>query len=376
MNSDLVPVVVIGSEHHNTLSIIRDLGEHNIPIIFILYGKSDEYISSSRYIKKLYRINASSDIVNILLDIAKLSNDKQVIITCSDESTSYVENNLDLIDKYYYCFNAGSKGLVTHYMDKIVQLGLARKNGFLTPEAIECYPNEKVAEWSIFPCIIKPKESIHGGKKIHVCYNTDELSHSIKKFNPSQKVSVQEYIEKDYEIVVLGVSINNEHYIPGFIKKHRDYLGGTTYCTSFPISELPENLVFSCNKMLSEINYSGLWGLECVVKGGKYFFIELNLRNDATSYVMTKSGYDLPYLFYQKSINPAYKSAESFHSVNSMVEFEDFNFVLKFKVSLLSWIKQRRGCECLYFKSVDDNAPYKRKYFSYVKGLFKRFLPF
>ena len=74
MNRNIVPVVIIGSEHHNTLSIIRDLGEHDIPITFILYGESDEYISSSRFIKTLCHINASNEIVTILLDIAKLTN--------------------------------------------------------------------------------------------------------------------------------------------------------------------------------------------------------------------------------------------------------------------------------------------------------------
>ena len=202
--------------------------------------------------------------------------------------------------------------------------------------------------------------------------HTDELYRSIKKFIPSQKVSVQEYIEKDYEIVVVGLSINNEHYIPGFIKKHRDYMGGTTYCSSFPVSELPESLVISSKKMLSEINYSGLWGLECVVKEGKYYFIELNLRNDATSYVMTKSGFDLPYFYYQKSINPTYKSTESVQSINSMVEFEDFIFVLKREVGLFKWFKEKKQCSCLYYKSKFDKKPYYKKFRTFIKRLILR----
>ncbi len=48
-------VIVIGSSHHNSLGVVRALGERNYEVEFINFRASGhfDYVSKSKYIKKL-----------------------------------------------------------------------------------------------------------------------------------------------------------------------------------------------------------------------------------------------------------------------------------------------------------------------------------
>ncbi len=376
----MIPAIVIGSEHHNTLSIVRDIGENRIPVILILYGAYDTYISTSVYISRLCRVSSASLTLDALKEVLKELPFKPVVITCSDESASVLDNAYEELKGKCFFFNAGESGRITSYMDKNVQAKMASKYAFKVPKTIESTSGDIDVDNIHYPCLIKPKESIHGGKNFHICRNIDDLNHNVSFFDPKQPIIIQDFIEKDYEIVILGVSVCGKHVVPGYVKKHRDYKGGTTYCTSYPSKTLPPKIVESCIALLTDINYTGLWGIECIVKGSSFYFIELNLRNDATSYVLTKAGFDMPYYFYNAFIHDKNTANDlknlKVRQIDSMVEFEDFNFVLKFKVGLFDWLKQKGNCECLYYKSENDPVPYQNKRKEYLRFLRKRILRF
>ena len=59
-------------------------------------------------------------------------------------------------------------------------------------------------------------------------------------------------------------------------------------------------------------------------------------------------------------------------TINSMVEFDDFNFVLKRVVSLRRWKKQLNDCKCHYYFDKDDKAPYRAKRKEYIRFLINR----
>lgn len=372
-------LIIIGSSHHNTLSMIRSVGHEGIKPYVILYGHTKScYIDQSKYISTYKHVETAVNAIEVLESICKELRIKPIAISCSDEVSMLLDQRFEEMQELCYFFNAGARGRLTYYMDKQVQTELARESGFMTPWSIECMPENVPFAEVQYPCIVKPKESIHGGKKLYICKSIDELKNSLLEFDPKYSVIVQQYIQGEYEAVVIGLTIDGKSFIPGFAKKHRDYKGATTYSSIYPATDISNSVIAASEQMLSQIRYEGLWGIECIKKDDNFYFIELNLRNDATTYSMAVAGVNLPYAYYQakSGIDISFIVNGKVEVINSMVEFDDFNFVLKRTVSLNQWRRELKGCSCRYYRDKEDMAPYRAKRKEYITFLLRRLLHF
>lgn len=369
--------IIVGTNHHNTLSMVRSFGEENQKVVLFIYGAESSYISSSIYVEKVCFFKSASDAIDAVISYSKQFSKKPVVIACSDEVSSLMDVRYDELISICHFFNAGETGRITSFMDKQKQLELAKKCGFAVPNSLDVLPLNVNIDKVKYPCFVKPKASIFGGKNIAVCTSKNELKSVLAKYNPRFHVLVQDYIRKEYEIVILGLSVSGKIFIPGFIQKHREAKGGTTYATVRVISELDRKVVDACKQLINEVGYQGLWGIECIKQNEDYFFLELNMRNDATTYAMKVAGANLP-LIYQQIVSGMYKEPPVFsvRSINSMVEFNDFNFVLKRRVGLFKWLREYKGSECKYFHSCVDPKPCKIMKGEYVEFLCKRILKF
>ena len=364
-------IIIIGPNHHNTLSMVRSFGEEGQNVTLFIYGASSSYIASSIYVENASFFVTAIDAIESIFTRKIESHRKPLIIACSDEVSSLMDLLYNELIPRCYFFNAGMPGRVTSYMDKQKQLELAKDCGFSVPMSIDILPKDIPFESMTFPCIIKPKASIYGGKNISICHTKDEMEVALKKYNPRYNVLIQDFIRKEGEIVILGISVRESIIIPGFVQKHREENGGTTYSSIKPISECNPQIIESCKDLINQIGYQGLWGIECIMRGDEYFFIELNMRNDATTYAMKVAGVNLPYM-YKKLIELPDKefAIEQVRTIKSIVEFNDFNFVLKGKVCLFKWIREYINAECKYFHSDKDPKPYllhKKEYYKFLK---------
>lgn len=362
-------LVIIGPSHHNTYSMIRCFGESGIKPDVILYGMQDSYILLSVFINESH---VASDAVEALQQLQE-HYPKASVIACGDDVASQMDLHYDVLHNRYQFFNCGSEGKLTNFMDKALQTDMASTMGFLVPVSVEGTPSEVIRKELPYPCIIKPLESIHGGKNIQICRNEAETTDALTNFAPERKVMVQQFVEKDYEVVIVGLSYNAEIYIPAYIHKHRDTKGGTTYSTVKPIDELPSRIVTSCKQLVQKMAYQGLFGIELIRKNDDYYFIEINLRNDATMYAVAVAGCNLP-LIYWKLVNCMEVSDTLFGKIcqiNSMVEFNDFIHVLKRNVSLNTWLKQHKEAECKYCYCKVDMRVYKKQRKDFVKFIIK-----
>ena len=366
--------VIIGVSHHNTLSMVRCVGREGIKPYVILYGHKGSYIERSKYISECKYVGTAEDAVDELAIFCQNTKTKPVVISCADEVSMILDRRYEEFCPLCHFFNAGEKGRVSHYMDKQVQTTLAGESGLDTPWSLECLPNEVPLDNVKYPCIIKPKESVHGGKKIFICDNVDELKNSLGEFDNNYDVLVQQYIKGEYEVVIIGLTVNGQSIVPGFVKKHRDYKGATTFSTTYPALELPGSVVASAERLIGQIGYEGLWGIECIKMDDKYYFIELNLRNDATTYSMAVAGVNLPFAYYNSCADSEkeHPLINKVEVLDSMVEFDDFNFVLKRTISLCQWRRELKGCRCRYYYDHNDMEPYRAKRIEYVKFLFNR----
>lgn len=362
-------LVIIGSTHHNTYSMVRCFGESGIKPDVIIYGKPKSYILQSVFINERHYALDAPGALRLLQEFYS----EAVVIACSDEIASLMDLQYDRLISRYDFFNCGMAGKLTHFMDKSIQSVLACDAGFLVPGFMKGKPRKINAKELHFPCIIKPLESINGGKNIQICYSENDISKALGSFDNDVEILIQEFIDKDNEIVIVGLSVANEIILPAYVHKLRDTKGGTTYSLVKPTSEIPASVLNSCIGLINRIGYKGLFGIEIMRKGDDYYFVEINLRNDATTYAINVAGCNLPLLYWKICNGEAVGNLPSnpVRTISSMVEFNDFIHVLKGHVSLRIWMMQRKEAECRFCYSRKDGKAYRIQLMDFFKFVIK-----
>lgn len=351
-------VVVIGVTHHNTLGIVRCVGRAGCRVDYLIMtdGKGNSFVSRSRYVKKTISIDGPDKLANLLMEIKRKEDANFVILPCTDSSAHVLDMNYEIFKKRFYFFNACEQGRMTRFMNKQAQTVLAEKAGLAVPWSKE-YVNVK--DDVVYPCILKPVQSINGGKQIVICENETALASGIVAFGSRVDVLVQEYIKKDAEIVVLGVSTQNGITIPGYILKHREHDGGTTYSTVCDVNDLPKRVLNGCKDLVASIHYTGLFGIEFLKCKDQYYFVEINLRNDATTYALAIAGANLPKMYIDSFMHPSINNATArIKRITSMVEYNDFKHRRENGISLFLWLRQYISAKCKYYFSILDPLPF------------------
>ena len=359
------PIIVIGSHHHNTFSMVRSFGCAGYVVDVILFGSASSYIEKSKYVHRITYIHSPSDIIATLKQIE--SDEKPIIISCSDIVSQITDSHYNELISRFWFFNCGKQGSLAPYMDKNLQTQLATKCGMNVP-VTAVY--EKGIKIDYFPCLLKPLESINGGKHIEICNDENELSEKVAGFSTNTTVLVQSFIRKKSEIVVVGLSADDEIIIPGFVYKLREVSGGTTYSKVMRIQRLDKSLVEQCRLLVKSMNYTGLFGIEFIEDmNGEYYFIEVNLRNDATTYSLVKAGVNLPVLYAKKCSGDALAyQLTDIEEIFSIVDFKDLENAAHQHISIKQWLREYKNAQCKYYKDKNDPKPFYVCLKSFVKS--------
>lgn len=369
-----IRAIVIGNaNHHNTLSMVRCFGESGYHVDLVCKGNALGCAAKSKYVKNVFVYKENDDLVEFLKKYNEDVRDRLLIITCGDLSTHILDMHYDELKDQVVFFNAGSKGRLTYYQDKSVQMTLAERVGINVP-ASTIYKGVGKVKFTHYPCLVKPQESRRGGKKILICKNQEELDNKLEVFAEGDPVLIQQYLTKDYEIVLLGLACQGEVFIPGYVRKIRDNKGGTTFSEIHPIKDLNSDLPTRSKAMIKEVGYEGLFGIEYIHSEHGFYFIEINLRNDATCYALAKAGVNLPIAYMKAAMGENVKESlvgKEVRRICSMVELKDFKFVLKGKVSLWRWLGELKGAKCKFYYSKEDMKPLLYA----VCSVFSRVLP-
>lgn len=349
-------IVVIGTTHHNTLSILRSLGKRFGPVMMVLIGNDDSYILGSRYIKHSEVLNDAEELPDFLLKNAGIYSDS-IVISCSDSISQIIDSSRRL-DGYADLFKCKTPGMLSSMMDKQVQIEKARMYGLKVPESAVYKSGDEIPEFDYFPCIVKPDKSFSGGKSLHICNNSEELRNLLCNFGKDSEVQIQRMISKEYEIVVPGAVSSGKVFMPGYIHKFREQVGATTYSAVKRHDNSTMEISGNLNRLLSDIGYEGLFGAEFIFDGNDYYFIELNLRNDATTYSFDAAGTSIVEYYVRNKRGENYDNETLPEEIRSIVEFNDFTNVLNRRVSLSRWLKDKRSAVCRYYYDRDDKKPY------------------
>lgn len=306
MNSE---VIIIGGNHHNTLSVLRSLGRKGVfsYLILTLRGGVNPFVSRSKYIKEVFICYKSEDIIPKLLELTNTHPNfiekKPVVIACHDLAASLIDINYDLLEKFYLLPGSKKQGQITRFMNKVEMGLLAESNGITIPKTWSDRDIPQFIDNIIYPCITKPLVSKNGSKsEIKICKNKKELRKYADKHSHSE-YQIQQYIQKDYEYQLIGCSINHgeEIIIPG---KTRIIHQPTVTNTAFLRYEYldGDEPIKQCQDFIKATGYSGLFSME-FLRGidGKNYFMEINFRNDGNAISVTAAGVNLPYIWYLSS---------------------------------------------------------------------------
>ena len=355
-------VLVIGGLHHNTLGVIRSLGEEGIPscnIRLLIVGMNiseKNILSMSKYVtnENIDYVNTDECIVPYML---RLQGDKtkRCVICCSDGSAEAVISNYDVLKKYYDL--PRTKIDIHQLMKKQFQDQIAIECGFTVPYSKIINKGEEYS-WSIFPCIIKPLKSVYGNGKadIIISHNKVELDEALLSIGGTS-IQIQQYIKKEMEYQLIGCSLDSGKnvIIPGYTNIIRQpHNTNTGYLFYESLDRLSFNKE-AVAKFMDRIGYSGLFSLEFIRDSeGKDFFLEINLRNDGNAYCVKTAGVNLPFIWcyynWFKDLSDIHTTIDT--PVYFMPDYNDIKVGIH-SVGFIKWIYQ--------FMSAKSHAVFNRK---------------
>ena len=348
--------IIIGDSFNNTLGLIRSLGEAKIPQKLILVGPDRLRVAKSRYLCEddVYRVAGISDCVSLLLKLAD-NTSKQVIFCTNDRAATFVDENEDILSQDYITPMRGKR--LGEYMNKKKQCELAAECGFDVPVSAIYRKGEIFPESIPFPLLLKPLVSIQGEKSdIHICHNRTELQDALKPESECEEYVVQEYIEKEFEINLIGVSTDRGIVLPGGIRKIRHYPTIYSPC-SYGVYQSIEKLGFDASvvqRFMGRVGYRGPFSVELLHKGSKNYFMEVNFRNDGLAYAATAAGVNLSGIYMQFDGIPADITVKETYMMDLSIDFchyKDGN------ISLRKWLADFIKTSCQLNFNWKDPAP-------------------
>lgn len=357
-------VIIIGGDHHNTLSVVRCLSKQKVSIHVLIHCNSstldDIRLASSKYVRgKIETIQANSAAILDRLLAFSDCGVKSMLFPCSDLAEYTIDTNYSLLAKKFFLPGfTDQPGRVCNLMDKFNQKKFADQNGIRMAETWSVDLSDdavSVPSNICFPCIAKPEISATGSKSdIAISQSEDELLDVLKRFAEKgyQKVLLQRFVKKKYEICAHGAVISQSPYFCwGIMKRLNEYpsggLGGTCYAQFIHEREI-RSTVEKILKRLHQEGYRGMFDIEFFVCEDEIYLNEINFRHSGNGYALIKNKVYAPYYWCADAIgvqlnsqNEFFVDNESFH-MNEIYEWRLFKSGgISIKKFLLSCMKSK-----------------------------------
>lgn len=374
-------VIVIGTDHYNTLWLIRSLGMARFEVIVVIINSevTKSFVTKSKYCTKSYSVNSITEALRILDKFS--TNQKIPIFTNSDSIAEALDEIYDSLSSKYILQNCNQEqGYIKYWMNKTNMLSLAKECGMTTPYSLAINLNHEILDYKKipYPCLIKPEKSSEASKtSFRICYNENDLKKIVLELEKiCSRILIQEYIKTDYEYLVYGASTKEEVILPGGLRKvhtcsDTKNLGMASY--AYISDEVPYQLGnFECIKhFIRTIGYCGLFSIEFMITKDKAYFLEINLRNDGTCYFTLQAGVNVPALWASTILNidtSNYQKTLIRSRTYGINEANYFKYTLKTQ-SLLSSFKELRKVKAFSLYKWNDMLPIFAKIFYKIQNI-------
>ena len=373
-------VVIYGPALVNTLGMIRSCGEMGLSVHLMMQGgKSiNDYVRFSRYVDKIHYINCDDDLLRILHCEYWNEKEKIAILCGGDDAIALLDRHYDELKSRFLFFNCGETGKINYYLDKVNQFDIAEKAGLTRIKTWVVSDVRSVPDDITFPCLTKGSNSTQSTKSdMHLCHSREEL---LSCLEVGIEYLVQEYIEKDYELncVCLAYNHGKDFFSPCVIRKIRDDIGRQSayFCTD-EYSNYPDFNIDILANIAKLLHYEGIFSVEVIYSRGKYYFLEINMRNDGCGYLYTAAGCNYPYLwtlYAEGLLNEKTVKAINVKAPAFMMSEQDVRNLFEGKVSFLKWIRQVVTSDAYYILSLRDPLPFIYSNLVHIKQFVKRLL--
>lgn len=354
--------IIIGGEHHNTLGVVKSLGMMGVELtVCVISERSFSVVLKSKYINEGFSFSTDEQCVDYLIRKYQHTSERIPILCCSDSIVATIDNRFEEMKPLFVLPLCHEKGRTSFYMDKENIVNVANNHGIRIPRSWKLI-DRSISDDIIYPCITKPLQSINGSKRdIIVCSNKEELEGVLKRDTNCNSYLVQEYIEREKEISILGAVLDGSKDVvfSGCIDKLREYGRGTSAFAVMLDNDIIGDVKEKLRNLLLETTYSGLFSAEFLLYKGELYFLEVNFRNDGNGYVPTYAGLNLPYIWFQSTkgiVN--YIDIVAKYPCYFMLETCDLKNMLKGKVKLLQWLRDLKKVNCFYFFDKKDWKPF------------------
>lgn len=352
-------IIIWSIDDFNTLGLMRELGQNNLDLFFLVKGKGN-FAIKSKYCKKYMETKTIEEGYNFLLNSYKKEEKKPIIIISSDEIITFVDQHKEELEKYFIIPGTVEKGNIEKYIDKNSMTKLAEKIGILCPKSRYIKWDSSI-EGIEYPCLIKPshqKPGHYNEFKFKICKNKAMLQRTLKYVRHDSEFILQQYIPKKLDLLVYGSRmLDGEVILAGIFVRDRWADSGSS-----SHGYLAENIsdyveVEKIKKFLKEIDYYGLFSVEYGLFDGKAYFFEFNLRNDGTSHYFYQAGANIPLAYVYNCAGLDYKkiSTKVIEKQWFIDEIFDVENVILGKISRKKW--KQELLQATIFKYYDKNDP-------------------
>lgn len=356
-------IIVIGGDHYNTYGIVRSLGEEGIYSDVLILGckRKASFVIRSKYVAKGYGCETYKEAIAYLTQKSN-PDGKSIIICCSDEAEELILAHYDELKVDYILPVCKDYRETIRLMNKDVIALLAKQYGLLVPETWRVI-DRNIPDGVNYPCITKPITSTGGRKSdIVVCHNENELKEVVEDKKRCADYVVQDFIECEKEVSILGaVLADGEVRFSGRIDKLRTCMIGTTSFGMMVDKGLLGDNVPKLEAMMRSTGYRGLFSAEFLMKEDKFYFLEVNFRNDGNIFAATASGQNLPLQYVQSVMGEKVQNPKPVYPSFFMLEIEDVLALYRNKVSLGKWVKDLRQVNACLVYNKKDRKPFVMK---------------
>lgn len=368
MGSTLNKVILIGSNHHHTLGLVRSFGVHGIKPYGILIKTRRKFSKRSKYWADIIEINSLDDIIPTLLSQFTNEQKKPVLFPVFDEEATILDNNYDLLKGYFFLPSVFERqGELTKLMDKQRQFEISQEYGIPMLNSEICtLCDESASEIEITPpYILKPVASVEGKKiDIEICMNDKAYKAAIAKFKALgyTRILVQHYLEGCREFCCSGVISSTGACHFALVENLRKWpIGfGIGSQAKYSIDDNTNQFAERILHMAYSLGYHGPIDVEFFLDNrGCFYLNEINWRTSGRNYISLFTGIHPAYEYYLECTT----GAEIENGWNRkpgfiMDEKTDFHHVVNTKdVSLKNWLHDIKNTDSFSLWYAKDLMP-------------------
>ena len=356
-------IIIWGTDDFNTLGILRQFGQHNLDVLFLIKGKAG-ISTKSKFCRNFIETSTIVDGYNYL--IHQFSNEllKPIIITSGDDIITFIDVHSDVLKNFFILPGSKQQGLIERYIDKNNMTALANEVGIKCPQS-KFIKYDSSIDNIIYPCIIKPsheKVGRYNEFKVRKCTNREDLRKILKLVNKESEFIVQQYIPKEKEVLLYGgrMADGNTIIAGAFIKDRLLKSGPGSH--GIVTDKIPKSInLHMISLFLEKIDYIGPFSFEYGIIGNNAYFFEVNLRNDGTSHYFYQAGAIilLAYVYSCVGLDYSKISTKVVGDNRFIDEVYDIENIITFRVSYAKWKLDRKEATIFRFYSKDDDMPYR-----------------